>query len=82
MIVNFPCECSLSKMSGQIRGDSYDDTVLPNFNMVADLSGFYYRVGTYVDMVADLHWIVVEISTIRFIWGSVHTSVHFLGKMV
>ena len=53
--------------------ESYNDTVLPNFNMIADLSCFYDRVGTYVDMVANLHRIVVEISTICFIRWPVHS---------
>jgi hypothetical protein len=75
MIVNFPSRVCLSTLSKQIREESYNNTVLPNFNMVADLSSFYDRVGTYVNMVANLHWIVVEISAICFIWWPVHSFV-------
>lgn len=60
--------------------DTHNDTVLPNLNMVADLSSFYNGVGTYVDMVANFHWIVVEISTIRFIWWPCYIRLFFPVK--
>jgi hypothetical protein len=48
-----------------------NDTVFPYLDMITNRCSFNDRVGTDVDMVANLHRIIVEIATIRLVRGSI-----------
>ena len=47
---------------------TYDHAVLPDFNMVADLSCFHNGVSANVNMVTDFHWIIVKVPSICLVW--------------
>lgn len=49
------------------EGELSDDTVLPYLNMASNGRRFDHSVGAYVDMVSDLHGIVVEVATVRLV---------------
>ena len=50
---------------------SYNDTVLSNFDMVADLRCFDNTVRADMDMIANLHRIVVEVASIGLVrWST------------
>ena len=46
---------------------SYNDTVLSDFDMVADLRCFDNTVRADMDMIANLHRIVVEVASIGLV---------------
>ena len=76
MIVNFPLIHMRTMTCVAESTATYDDTVLPNFNMVANLSCFHNGVGANVNMVTDFHWVIVEVSSICLVWRAwVHLSV-------
>jgi hypothetical protein len=47
---------------------TYDDTVLAYFDVVPNLRRLDDRVRTNVNVVADFHGVVVEVSAICLIW--------------
>ncbi len=47
--------------------ESYNDTILPDFDMISNGSCFDDAVGANMDIIANLHWIVVERAPVRFI---------------
>lgn len=47
---------------------TYDHTILPNFNMVANLSCFHNGVGANVNVVTDFHWVIVKVPSICLVW--------------
>lgn len=48
--------------------ETYNNTILPNHNMVPNRRGFDDGVRTDVNIVPNLHWVVIEISAIRLVW--------------
>ena len=52
-----------------LKGESvsYNDTVLSNFDMVADLRCFDNTVRADMDMIANLHRVVVEVASIGLV---------------
>jgi len=51
-----------------------NDTVFPDFDMIANGRSFHDRVGPNVNVVSYLHGVVVEISAIGFVWWSHDTA--------
>ena len=45
----------------------HDNTILPDLHMVANSRRFYDGIGTDVDIVTDLHRIIVKCATIGFV---------------
>ena len=63
-------------MSRQLRtkargGETYNDTVLPNLYVVSDSRRLDDGVRANVDMVPNLHGVVVEVPSVCFIWRPV-----------
>lgn len=69
IIVNFPCHRKLHEVVFRRRDTekTYDDTVPPYLDVVSDLSSLNDAVRTYVYVIAYLHWVIVEVSAVRFI---------------
>jgi hypothetical protein len=70
MIVNFPCTaCSVNYEDSILMvTKTYNNTILPNDNMIPNRCSFDDGVGTNVNIVPNLHWVVIEISAIRLVW--------------
>ena len=49
---------------------SHNHAVLPNVNMTPNCSGFYDRISTDMNMIPNLHRIIIEVSSIGLIWRS------------
>ena len=47
-----------------------DDAVLSDLDMVPDGGCLDDRIGADVDVVSDLHGIVVEVASVCFVWWS------------
>lgn len=45
----------------------HDNTILPDFHMVADSRSFYDGIGTDVNIVTNLHRIIVKCATIGLV---------------
>lgn len=56
------------------RSAAYDDAVLSDDNMVPNSRCFNDRVGADMNVVTDLHWIIIEISAVRFVWWSMREA--------
>ena len=62
---------------------SYNDTVLANFDMVADLRCFDNTVRADMDMIANLHWIVVEVASIVLVrWSTGYQNNSICGDVL
>jgi hypothetical protein len=77
MMVNLPWKvsCPVSCIQWQHADSTYDDTVFADLNIISDGGSLNDRVGTDVDIVSDLHRIVVEISAVRLVWRSEEVNV-------
>ena len=51
----------------RLPSKTYNDTVLANLDVVSNRSSLHNGICTNVDVVANFHGIVVEISSIRLI---------------
>ena len=49
---------------------AYNDAVLPYFNMVPYLSSLDNRVCANMYVIPNLHWIVVEVTSVSLVRGS------------
>ena len=70
MMVNLPCKIVIALGSTECKFTTHDDTVLADLDVISDCGCLDNRVGSDVDIVSDLHRIVVEISAVSFIWWS------------
>jgi hypothetical protein len=70
MMVNLPCKIVISPGGTECIFTTHDDTVLADLDVISDGGCLDNRVGSDVDIVSDLHRIVVEISAVCFIWWS------------
>ena len=66
-MVNFPLKAVSSTAIQRLPSETYNDTVLANLDVVPNRSSLHNGICTDVDVVADFHGIVVEISSIRLI---------------
>ena len=70
IIVNFPCGSkSVRKVRMRevkdVRGERiHDNTILPDLHMVANSRRFYDGIGTDVNIVTNLHRVIVKCATI------------------
>lgn len=71
MMVNLPLpDVRTGAMQGIDGEIAHDNTVLPNVDVVPNRRCLYDGARAYVDVVADLHRIVVEVPAIRLVWRS------------
>lgn len=49
---------------------THNNTVLADLNVVSDGCSLYHASRTYVDMITNLHRVVVEVSAICLVWRS------------
>ena len=71
IIVNFPWKVTSRIYQKMASLQAYDDTVLSNYNMIANGCCFNDRVRPNMNVVSNLHRIIIEISAICFIWWPV-----------
>jgi ABC-type cobalamin transport system ATPase subunit len=53
---------------------TYDNTILPNLHVVANSGGLDDRISSYVDVISNLHWVIVEIAAVGLIWRPTSSS--------
>jgi hypothetical protein len=70
IIVNLPYTRMMRCVWTIPSAATHDDTVLSDINVISDRRCFYYRPGADVDVIANLHGIVVEVASIGFIGRS------------
>lgn len=71
MIVNLPCTGYVPREdNGSTVRKTHNNAIFPNDNMIPNRRGFNDGVGTNVNVVSNLHRIVIEISAIRLVWRS------------
>ena len=51
-----------------VKSNAYNDTVSANLNVIPNRCGFYDGVLAYVDVITNFHGVVVEVSSIGFVW--------------
>ena len=62
---------------------SYNDTVLSNFDMVADLRCFDNTVRADMDMITNLHRIVVKVASIGLVrWSTGYQNNSIRGDVL
>ena len=62
---------------------SYNDTVLSNFDMVADLRCFDNTVRADMDMITNLHRIVVKVASIGLVrWSTGYQNSSIRGDVL
>jgi hypothetical protein len=51
-----------------VRGERiHDNTILPDLDMVANSCRFYDGIGTDVNIVTNLHWVIVKCATVSLV---------------
>lgn len=56
-----------------MQDNTYNDAVLPNFDMVPNGRGLYNGIRTYMHMVSYLHGVIIEVPSIGLVrWPSRH----------
>lgn len=73
IIVNFPCgskkpDAYVRSAEDEREGDAFHNhTVLPDLHMIANSRSFYDGICTDVNIVTDLHRVIVECTAIRLV---------------
>jgi hypothetical protein len=71
MMQNFPCkEQNASNKRRRTDGTAYNDTVLSYLDVIPDGGGFNDGTCPDVDVITNLHRVVIEVSTIGLVWRS------------
>lgn len=69
MMVNFPLKTLSLTAIQRLPSGIYNDAVLANLDVVSNRCSLHNGICTNVNVVADFHGIVVEISSIRLVRG-------------
>jgi len=58
---------SVSSKAKGVENSAYDDTIFPNLDVIPDGGSLHNSVGTNVNMISDLHGIIIKVATVRLV---------------